>query len=211
MWPDTVKRGDMIRQVRGSTGTLDPREDSIQLIPALTDATVVHIRVLPGTMVKPDTILMDLAAPEVEQKLLDAKLQVKQAESDYKALQAQLQSTLMDKKILAAQVNADYTQDQLQAQTDKQLYELGVISGMAANKSQEHGRPACRAAQAQPAAARCERKEHRSAARILAGQDRPGEDITGSLSEADGRTRRCGRGLPASLIRWRSPCRWART
>ena len=135
VWPDTVKRGDMIRQVRGSTGILTPREDSIQLIPALTDATVVHIRVLPGTIVKPDTILMDLAAPEVEQKLLDAKLQVKQAESDYKALQASLQSVLMDKKILAAQVNADYTQDQLQAQTDEQLYKLGVISGMTANKS----------------------------------------------------------------------------
>ena len=135
VWPDTVKRGDMIRQVRGSTGTLVPREDSIQLIPALTDATVVHIRVLPGTIVKPDTILMDLAAPEVEQKLLDAKLQVKQAESDYKALQAQLQSTLMDKKILAAQVNADFTQDQLQAQTDEQLYKLGVVSGLVANKS----------------------------------------------------------------------------
>ena len=135
VWPDTVKRGDMIRQVRGSTGTLVPREDSIELIPALTDATVVRIRVLPGTIVKPDTILMDLAAPEVEQKLLDAKLQVKQAESDYKAQQASLQSTLMDKKIAAAQVNADYTQDQLQSQTDEQLYKLGVIAGIAYNKS----------------------------------------------------------------------------
>jgi len=135
IWPDTVKRGDMIRQVRGSTGTLQPREDSIQLIPALTDATVVHIRVLPGTMVKPDTILMDLAAPEVQQKLLDAQLQVKAAESDYKSLQSTLQSTLMDKKILAAQVNADYTYDQLQAQTDQQLFKLGVLSGMAADKS----------------------------------------------------------------------------
>ena len=135
VWPDTVKRSDMIRQVRGSTGTLIPREDSIQLIPALTDATVVRIRVLPGTMVKPDTILMDLAAPEVEQKLLDAKLQVKQAESDYKDKQAQLQSTLMDKKMLAAQVATDYTQDQIQAKTDEQLLKLGVIAGIAYDKS----------------------------------------------------------------------------
>jgi multidrug resistance efflux pump len=135
VWPDTVKRGNMIRQVRGSTGTLQPREDAIELIPALTDATVVHIRVLPGTIVKPDTILMDLAAPEVQQKLLDAQLQVKGAEAEYKSLQASLNSTLMDKKILAAQVNADYTYDQLQAQTDEKLYQLGVLSGMAANKS----------------------------------------------------------------------------
>jgi HlyD family secretion protein len=135
VWPDTVKRGDFTRQVRGSTGTLVPREDSIQLIPALTDATVVRIRVLPGTMVKPDTVLMDLSAPEVEQKLLDAKLQVKQSESDYKSMQASLQSTLMDKKIAAAQVSTDYTQDQLQAQTDAQLLRLGTISGLVAEKS----------------------------------------------------------------------------
>ena len=62
IWPDTVKRGPMVRQVRG-LGTLVPREDSIELIPAQTDATVVRIRVLPGTMVTPDTILMDLADP----------------------------------------------------------------------------------------------------------------------------------------------------
>jgi HlyD family secretion protein len=135
IWPDTVKRGDFTRQVRGSTGTLVPREDSIELIPALTDATVVRIRVLPGTIVKADTILMDLSAPELEQKLLDAKLQVKQAESDYKAQQAQLQSTLMDKKIAAAQVNAENAQDQIQAKTDEQLFKLGVIAGIAYDKS----------------------------------------------------------------------------
>jgi len=136
VWPDTVKRGDLVRQVRGSTGTLVPREDSIQMIPAQTEATVVRIRVLPGTKVTPDTILMDLSDPQLEQELLNAKLQEQQAQADYKALQATLQSTLMDKKIAAAQVNADYTQDQLQAQTDKRLYELGVIAGISYNKSQ---------------------------------------------------------------------------
>ena len=135
VWPDTVKRGDMIRQVRGSTGTLQPREDSIVLIPALTDATVTRIRVLPGTIVQPGTVLMDLAAPELEQKLLDAKLQVKAAESDYKDKQAQLQSTLMDKKILAAQVDASFAQDKLQADTDEQLAKLGTISTLVAQKS----------------------------------------------------------------------------
>ena len=135
VWPDTVKRSDMIRQVRGSTGTLVPREDSIELIPALTDATVVRIRVLPGTIVKPDTILMDLSAPELEQKLLDAKLQVKQAESDYKSQQAQLQSTLMDKRIAAAAVSTENAQDQIQAKTDEQLLKLGVIAGIAYDKS----------------------------------------------------------------------------
>jgi HlyD family secretion protein len=136
IWPDTVKHGDFTRQVRGSTGTLTPREDSIELIPALTDATVVRIRVLPGTIVTADTVLMDLSAPEVEQKLLDAKLAVKGAEAEYKSLQATLQSALMDKKTAAAQINADYTQDQLQAKTDKALCDLGVTAGIACAKSQ---------------------------------------------------------------------------
>jgi HlyD family secretion protein len=137
IWTDTVKRGDLTIQVRSSTGALVPREDSIQLIPAQTDATVVRIRVLPGTMVTPDTILMDLADPELQQQLLNAQLGLKAAEADYKSLQATLQSTLMDKKVAAAQVNSDYTQDQLQAQTDKALYDLGVISGLAYSKSKD--------------------------------------------------------------------------
>jgi multidrug resistance efflux pump len=135
IWTDTVKRGPLVRQVRSSTGSLVPREDSIELIPAQTDATVVRIRVLPGAKVTPDTILMDMADPELEQKVLDAKLAVKAAEADYKSLEATLQSTLMDKKTAAAQVNSDYTQDQLQAQTDKALFDLGVISGLAYSKS----------------------------------------------------------------------------
>jgi RND family efflux transporter MFP subunit len=135
IWPDTVKRGPMIRQVRGSTGSLVPREDSIELIPAQTDATVVRIRVLPGAEVTPDTILMDLTDPQLEQELLNAQLGLKQAQADYKSLQATLESTLMDKKTAAAQINAAYTQDQLQAQTDKALYDLGVIAGIAYSNS----------------------------------------------------------------------------
>jgi HlyD family secretion protein len=137
IWTDTVKRGDLTIQVRSSTGTLVPREDSIELIPAQTDATVVRIRVLPGAKVTPDTILMDLSDPELQQQLLNAQLGLKAAEADYKSLQATLESTLMDKKAAAAQVNSDYTQDQLQAQTDKALFDLGVISGLAYNKSKD--------------------------------------------------------------------------
>ena len=134
IYPGTVKRGNFIRQVRG-LGTLVPREDSIQLIPAQTDATVVRIRVLPGAKVQPDTIVMDLADPQLQQLLLNAQSQLKQAEADYKSTNATLQSSLMDKRTAAAAVDASYAQDSLQAQTDKQLYQLGVISGLAYNKS----------------------------------------------------------------------------
>ncbi|HKO18579.1 MAG TPA: HlyD family efflux transporter periplasmic adaptor subunit [Acidobacteriaceae bacterium] len=135
IWTDAVKRGPLVRQVRSSTGVLAPREDSIELIPAQTDATVVRIRILPGAQVTPNTIIMDLNDPQLQQQLLNAQLALKAAKADYKSLQAQLQSTLMDKKTSAAQVNADYTQDQLQAQTDKALFDLGVISGLAYQKS----------------------------------------------------------------------------
>jgi HlyD family secretion protein len=135
IWTDTVKRGPMIRQVRGSTGSLVPREDSIELIPAQTEATVVRIRVLPGAQVTPNIVIMDLADPLLAQELLNAQLALKAAQADYKSLQATLQSTLMDKKTAAAEVNANYTSDQLQAQTDKALLDLGVISGLAYSKS----------------------------------------------------------------------------
>jgi HlyD family secretion protein len=134
VWPDTVKRGDMIRNVRG-LGTLTPREESIELIPAQTDATVVRILVLPGTMVKPDTVLMELSDPQLQQQLVSARLSLAGAQADYKSLQATLNSAIMDKKSAAAQVNAQYSQAELQSNTDKQLYGLGVISGIQLNQS----------------------------------------------------------------------------
>jgi HlyD family secretion protein len=135
IWPDTVKRGDLTIQVRGSTGSLVPREDSIELIPAQTDATVVRIIALPGAKVTPDTIVMDMSDPQLEQQLLSAQSALKGAEADYKSLQATLNSTLMDKKIAAAQVNAAFTTDQRQAQTDEALNKLGVVSGIVASAS----------------------------------------------------------------------------
>ncbi|HTX42501.1 MAG TPA: HlyD family efflux transporter periplasmic adaptor subunit [Acidobacteriaceae bacterium] len=137
IWPDTVKRGDFTRNVRG-LGTLVPREESIELIPAQTEATVVRIRVLPGARVTPDTVLMDLEDPTLQQQLLNAELAVKQAEADYRSLNATLQSTLMDKKSTGAQINAQYSQAELQANTDKQLYALGVISGIQYNQSKNN-------------------------------------------------------------------------
>jgi RND family efflux transporter MFP subunit len=129
IWTDTVKRGPMLRQVRGP-GTLVPREDRIRLIPAETEATVARILVLPGAKVEPDTPLMDLVDPQLQQELLDAQLQLKAAQADYQNVSAKLQSDLMDQKAAAATVGADDKQAGLQAQTDKSLYDLGVISGL---------------------------------------------------------------------------------
>ncbi|WP_158942438.1 efflux RND transporter periplasmic adaptor subunit [Granulicella sp. S190] len=129
VWTDVVKRGPLLRQVRGP-GSLVPREDKIRLIPSETEATVVRIRVLPGAKVEPDTILMDLVDPQLQQELLDAQLQMKGAQADYINTRAKVQSDLMDQKAAAATVGADHNQAQLQAQTDKSLFDLGVISGL---------------------------------------------------------------------------------
>ena len=129
VWTDVVKRGPLLRQVRGP-GTLVPREDKIRLIPSETEATVVRIRVLPGAKVEPDTVLMDLVDPQLQQELLDAQLQLKGAQADYINTRAKVQSDLMDQKAVAATVGADHNQAKLQAQTDKSLYDLGVISGL---------------------------------------------------------------------------------
>jgi RND family efflux transporter MFP subunit len=129
VYTDTVKRGPLLRQVRGP-GTLVPREDKLRLIPAETEATVLRIRVLPGARVEPDTILMDLVDPLLQQQLLDAQLQLKGAQADYQNTRARLQSDLMNQRAGAATVGADQKQAQLQAQTDKSLYDLGVISGL---------------------------------------------------------------------------------
>lgn len=129
VWTDTVKRGPLLRQVRGP-GSLVPREDKIRLIPAETEATVLRIRVLPGAHVEPSTILMDLVDPSVQQQMLDAQLQLKAAQADYQNTRARLQSDLMNQRAGAATVGADQKQAQLQAQTDKSLFDLGVISGL---------------------------------------------------------------------------------
>jgi HlyD family secretion protein len=134
VWTDTVKRGPLLRQVRGP-GSLVPREDKIRLIPAETEATVLRIRVLPGAHVEPDTILMDLVDPELQQQLLDAQLQLQAAKAEYKNAQARLQSDLMTQRAGAATVSSDQKQAQLQSQTDKSLYDLGVISGLSYSAS----------------------------------------------------------------------------
>ncbi|MFL6429513.1 MAG: efflux RND transporter periplasmic adaptor subunit [Acidobacteriaceae bacterium] len=135
VWTDTVKRGNLIRQVRGN-GTLVPREDAIRQIPAQTAATVTRILVLPGSNVKADTVLMELSDPTVTQQALDAKLALSEAEADLKNTQVQLQSTLSTQKASAATTNADYETAKRQASTDDALYKLGVISGLTAQASQ---------------------------------------------------------------------------
>jgi len=134
VWTDAVKRGSMLRQVRGP-GSLMPVQEAVRQIPAETEATVVRIRVLPGTQVQADTVLLEMSNSQVEQAAIDAQLQLKAVEAEYQSVRVRLDSDLMTQKAGAATVNADYSQAQRQADTDKALYDLGVISGLAYKSS----------------------------------------------------------------------------
>jgi len=135
IWTDTVKRGPMLRQVRG-LGTLVPVD--IRSISSLTDANVERRRILPGTQVKADTIIMDLSNPQTEQEAVDAELQLKAAEADYKNIEVKVQSDLMTQRSNAATVGADYSDAKTKAEIDRELCKLGVISGQACKSSQTH-------------------------------------------------------------------------
>lgn len=136
VWTDTVKRGPMLRQVHG-LGTLVPTQESVRQIPAETEATVVRIQVLPGSQVTANTILLEMSNPQTEQSAVDAQLQLKAAEAEYQSLRVKLESDLMNQKAGAATVHADHAQAQRQADTDKALFELGVISGLAYKASKD--------------------------------------------------------------------------
>jgi HlyD family secretion protein len=125
VWIDTVKRGPMVRQVRG-LGTLVPEE--IRWIPANTEGRVEKIIVWPGTQVEPDTVILELTSPELEQTAHDAELQAKAADAELTTLRATLQRELLDQEATAARVHSEYEQAKMERQTNDQLARNGLIA-----------------------------------------------------------------------------------
>jgi multidrug efflux pump subunit AcrA (membrane-fusion protein) len=130
VWPDTVKRGSMLRQVHG-LGTLVPIPEDVRLIPAETDVRVERILVLPGTPVKPDTIIMELSSPQVEQEAVTADLDLKSAEAQYHNTKAKVDSDLLTLKAEAATVDDDYENAKRDADEKRELARIGVVSASA--------------------------------------------------------------------------------
>jgi HlyD family secretion protein len=125
VWIDTVKRGPMLRQVRG-TGTLVP-EDS-RWIPATTDGRVERIVLRPGAAVAADTVILELSNPELEQSVLESALQLRAAEAQLENRRAELESQLLALRATTAQVEAEYRQARLQAEADEALARDGLTS-----------------------------------------------------------------------------------
>jgi HlyD family secretion protein len=123
VWTDTVKRGPMLREVRG-LGTLVPLD--IHWIAALTTARVDKIVIRPGHLVEPNTVILEMSDPAVAQTLIDSQFQFKGAEADLANLRVQVNSELMNQKAIEAGVRSDYEQAKLQHEVDAKLFKEGI-------------------------------------------------------------------------------------
>lgn len=124
---DVVKRGPMVRQVRG-TGVLVP--ELVRWIPAATDARVDRIVVRPGTIVKADTVILELSNPETEQAARDAELQLGAAIAEMRKREVELQSSILAQQASAANIDAQLVEAKAQADVDEELSRNGLTSAL---------------------------------------------------------------------------------
>ena len=121
---DTVKRGQMLREVRG-IGTLVPQ--LVRFIPAPADGRVEKIPVQAGVVVAYDTVIVELSNPQMEQEAMDAEFQVNAAQADQESLRTRLESESMTQKSAIAGINSEYSQAKLQLDTDEVLGKQGLV------------------------------------------------------------------------------------
>lgn len=115
----------MVRQVRGP-GTLVPME--IRWISSDTEGRVERQVILPGTPVKPDSILLEMSNPSLEREALDAESQLRAGQAELANSKARAGRDLMDQEAAAATVRSDYHQAQLQAETNEGLFKEGLVA-----------------------------------------------------------------------------------
>src|SRR5437879_10669228 len=127
VWVDTVKKGPMVRQVRG-LGTLVPEE--IRWIPANTEGSVEKILIWPGTKVEPGDVILELTSPELEQSAHDAELQAKAAEAELATMRATLQREYLDQESKTTAAHSAYEQAKMERQTNDQLAKNGLVADL---------------------------------------------------------------------------------
>jgi HlyD family secretion protein len=133
VWPDVVKRGPMVRQVRG-TGTLVP-EDT-RWIPATTAGRVERILLRSGAQVNPDTVIVELSNPELEQTVTEARLQVESAQAQLTNRRAELESALLTQGAAVANIESEWQQAKLRAEADATLSKDGLVDALTTKISQ---------------------------------------------------------------------------
>jgi HlyD family secretion protein len=122
LWPETVQRGSMVIDVRG-LGTLVP--EKINFVSAPADG-IVKDHMLAGVPVKPDTVIMTMTNPTLEQQTLDAEYQLKGAQASYLQTKALLENQLMDKRTQAASISSQYKSAEMKKEASQKLGELGL-------------------------------------------------------------------------------------
>ena len=125
VWIDAVKKGSMLRQVRGS-GTLVPED--IRWIPAQTQGRVERIILRPGAQVTPDTVILELTNPQLEQAVRDAELGYQSAQAAYTNRKAELQSSLLQQEANVANIETQKKQADLDLQANETLFKEDLIS-----------------------------------------------------------------------------------
>jgi len=121
---DTVKRGDILRDV-GGIGTLVPEE--LRWIPAFTSGKVEKRLVQQGAIVSPETVLFVLSNPEVEQSLIESQSQLRSAEAEYQNRKVELETQLLNQRAQGATVQADFSQAKLTAEANEELAKQGLV------------------------------------------------------------------------------------
>lgn len=134
VWVDTVKRGPMVRQVRG-LGTLVPVDEARRWVPASTQGRVERIVLRPGAQVTPDTIVLELSDPQVQQAMQDAEQQLRAAEADYGSLKARLDAETLNQRAQAAIVRADFENARTEREMNEGLAKDGLVSNLVLKQS----------------------------------------------------------------------------
>lgn len=121
---DTVKRGQMVREVRG-IGTLVPQ--LTRWVPAPADGRVEKILMQPGIEVTAGTVIFELSNPQLQQEAIDAEFQLRAAEADKENLLVRLQSDGLTQQSAIASIKAEYSQAKMQLDTDEELGRQGLV------------------------------------------------------------------------------------
>ena len=122
---EVVKRGPMLREVRGN-GTLVPQVT--RWVPAPADGRVEKIMIQAGVEVSASTVIVELSNPQLEQQAMDAEFQVRAAEADQESLRVRLESESMTQQSATASINAEYSQAKIQLDTDEALAKQGLVA-----------------------------------------------------------------------------------
>ena len=134
VWVDTVKRGPMLRQVRG-LGTLVPVDEARRWVPASTQGRVERIILRPGVQVTPDTVVLELSDPLVQQALNDADQQLRASEADFNSMKARLDAETLNQRAQAAIVRADFQNAQTEREMNEGLSKDGLVSNLVLRQS----------------------------------------------------------------------------